>query len=119
MCIGSIYMGINLPLKCALAPVRHTDCGVLNMIQKHFKRLALGLALLCAAAPGVTLAQQWPTKPVTFVSPFPPGGSVDPLARLFAAKLSEALGQQFIVENRMVLALFNDSMRYVTQWLSP
>ena len=46
------------------------------------------------------LAQDWPTKPVKFVSPYPPGGSVDPLARIFAAKLSESLKQQFIVENR-------------------
>ncbi|HYG53740.1 MAG TPA: tripartite tricarboxylate transporter substrate-binding protein, partial [Burkholderiales bacterium] len=45
-------------------------------------------------------AQDWPTKPVKFVSPYPPGGSVDPLARLFAAKLTESLKQQFIVENR-------------------
>src|SRR4051794_7788919 len=47
-----------------------------------------------------TQAQEWPTKPVKFVSPYPPGGSVDPLARLLAAKLSESLKQQFIVENR-------------------
>ena len=46
------------------------------------------------------LAQDWPTKVVKFVSPYPPGGSVDPLARVFAAKLSESLKQQFIVENR-------------------
>ncbi len=45
-------------------------------------------------------AQDWPTKPVKFVSPYPPGGSVDPLARIFAAKLTESLKQQFIVENR-------------------
>ena len=45
-------------------------------------------------------AQEWPTKVVKFVSPYPPGGSVDPLARILAAKLSEALKQQFIVENR-------------------
>src|SRR4051812_30401113 len=42
----------------------------------------------------------WPTKPVKLVVPFPPGGSVDPLARLLGAKLGETLGQQFIVENR-------------------
>src|SRR5258706_10084914 len=48
----------------------------------------------------VTAAQEWPNKVVKFVSPYPPGGSVDPLPRLFAAKLSEALKQQFIVENR-------------------
>ena len=45
-------------------------------------------------------AQEWPTRVVKFVSPYPPGGSVDPLARLFAAKLSDSLKQQFIVENR-------------------
>ena len=45
-------------------------------------------------------AQDCPTKLVKFVSPYPPGGAVDPLARLFGAKLSESLKQQFIVENR-------------------
>jgi tripartite-type tricarboxylate transporter receptor subunit TctC len=45
-------------------------------------------------------AQDWPTKVVKFVSPYPPGGSVDPLARLLGAKLSDSLKQQFIVENR-------------------
>jgi len=57
----------------------------------------LYLLLLCVLP---ALAQDWPTKPVKFVSPYPPGGSVDPLARLFAAKLSASLKQQFIVENR-------------------
>src|SRR5258708_7828117 len=45
-------------------------------------------------------SQDWPAKPVKFVSPYPPGGSVDPLARLLAAKLTDSLRQQFIVENR-------------------
>jgi tripartite-type tricarboxylate transporter receptor subunit TctC len=46
------------------------------------------------------LAQDWPNKPVRFISPYPPGGSVDPLARTFAAKLGDSLKQNFIVENR-------------------
>jgi tripartite-type tricarboxylate transporter receptor subunit TctC len=46
------------------------------------------------------LAQDWPVKPVRFIVPFPPGGSVDPLARLIGAKLAEPLKTQFIVENR-------------------
>ena len=54
------------------------------------------LALLSLSAG----AQDWPNKPVKFVSPYPPGGSVDPLARVFAAKLGESLKQNFIVENR-------------------
>src|SRR5690348_7913032 len=45
-------------------------------------------------------AQEWPTRVVKFVSPYPPGGSVDPLARLLAAKVGDSLKQQFIVENR-------------------
>src|SRR5438477_2185185 len=56
------------------------------------------LALLVFSLPA--LAQEWPTRLVKFVSPYPPGGSVDPLARIFAAKLGESLKQQFIVENR-------------------
>jgi tripartite-type tricarboxylate transporter receptor subunit TctC len=55
------------------------------------------LLIAFASAAG---AQDWPTKPVKFVSPYPPGGSVDPLARLLAAKLTDSLKQQFIVENR-------------------
>ena len=51
-------------------------------------------------AVGGASAQEWPTKVVKFVSPYPPGGSVDPLARLFAAKLGDSFKQQFIVENR-------------------
>jgi len=70
---------------------------VLNKLIRH---VGLALGVLAVAAAPTASAQQWPVKPVTFVSPFPPGGSVDPLARLFAVKLSEALGQQFIVENR-------------------
>jgi tripartite-type tricarboxylate transporter receptor subunit TctC len=61
-----------------------------------FKKLIPILLLVAGSA----FAQDWPTKVVKFVSPYPPGGSVDPLARLFAAKLTDSLKQQFIVENR-------------------
>ena len=60
-------------------------------------RFAL-LLLLAFSLP--VLAQDWPNKPVKFVSPYPPGGSVDPLARMLGAKLGESLKQNFIVENR-------------------
>lgn len=59
----------------------------------------LAFALLSAISLS-GMAQAWPEKVVKFVSPYPPGGSVDPLARLLAAKVSESLKQQFIVENR-------------------
>src|SRR5258705_13602731 len=58
------------------------------------------IKILLIAFASAAAAQDWPTKPVKFVSPYPPGGSVDPLARILAAKLAESLKQQFIVENR-------------------
>ncbi|MGZ5040629.1 MAG: tripartite tricarboxylate transporter substrate binding protein, partial [Usitatibacter sp.] len=52
-------------------------------------------------APLAALAQgTWPTKPVKIISVFPPGGSVDQVARVFAAQLTKQTGQQFIVDNR-------------------
>src|SRR5213075_2801185 len=48
------------------------------------------LVLACVALS--VQAQEWPTKVVKFVSPYPPGGSVDPLARILAAKLTGASG---------------------------
>src|SRR3954467_6254490 len=44
-------------------------------------------------------AQNWPTRPVTMVVPFAPGGAGDVVARLLTPRLSEVLGQQVIVEN--------------------
>ncbi|MEQ1774667.1 MAG: tripartite tricarboxylate transporter substrate binding protein [Burkholderiales bacterium] len=64
--------------------------------------MALGtlgaFGVVCSA--GAQQATDWPNKPVRFVVPFPPGGSVDPLARLTGARLNASLGQQFVVDNR-------------------
>ena len=62
------------------------------------------LALLCAAAllvwGGAAPAQDFPSKPIRIVVPFPPGGGVDVGARLLAAKMTERLGWQFVIDNR-------------------
>jgi len=74
------------------------------MIRSLFYSVALGcIAVAGMLAPVAASAAQdtdWPNKPVKFIVPFPPGGSVDPLARLVGARLSAVLGQQFIVDNR-------------------
>ena len=63
------------------------------------------LTTLAAIATGLTVAagaqaQAWPSKPVTLLVPFPPGGSTDMIARTLGTKLQEKLGSTFIVENK-------------------
>ena len=52
------------------------------------------------ACSGAAHAQGWPSKSVRFIVPFPPGGATDVAARAVADKLTQALGQQFIIDNR-------------------
>ena len=58
------------------------------------------VALLAALVCGGTLAQSYPSRPVRLVIGLPPGGSTDVMGRVVAAKLTERLGQQVVVDNR-------------------
>ena len=60
--------------------------------------VACALSILIFAGPAA--AQNYPVKPVRMVVPFPPGGNTDIIARVFAPKMAENLGQQIVVENR-------------------
>ena len=65
------------------------------------KTLIAGLFAIAALAPlAPQAAEGWPTRAVRLVSVFPPGGSVDQVARILAQQLSEQTGHQFVVENK-------------------
>jgi tripartite-type tricarboxylate transporter receptor subunit TctC len=57
-------------------------------------------AIACVAATGNALAQQYPTKAIRMIVPFPPGGGNDSISRIVAQKMSEGLGQPVVVINR-------------------
>jgi tripartite-type tricarboxylate transporter receptor subunit TctC len=65
----------------------------------RFTSFAFCAAFLIAVASGVH-AQTYPSKPIRWIVPFPPGGSTDLLARIVGQKLTESWGQQVVVENR-------------------
>src|SRR6185503_697216 len=79
-------------MRATLAPGTGRACSV-----AHIGRVVLLVLLLCS---GTAFAQPFPSTPIRLVSPFPPGGSVDLVGRLLAAKLSESMSQQVVVDNR-------------------
>ena len=65
-----------------------------------FKRTLRGVVMLMVLAVGPALAQQFPTKPITLICPWPAGGSSDLVMRAFAESVGKQLGQTVIIENR-------------------
>lgn len=70
------------------------------MYLKRFKQFTYGVAMVLGVAGTVMAQGTYPTKPVKLIVPLAAGGATDVVARIFAAKLGERLGQQVIVENR-------------------
>src|SRR5262249_48952329 len=69
------------------------------MRTRSFCTAAAAAAMTCVLA-GTTPASDYPTRPVTFVVPYAPGGATDLFARLLGQKLEQRLGQPFVVENK-------------------
>ncbi len=68
------------------------------MLNKIIASSAITLCLVLATASAQS--QTWPSKPIRFIVPFPPGGGTDVLTRTIAPRLGEGLGQQVVVDNR-------------------
>src|SRR5262245_37141966 len=66
----------------------------------RFRQLLLGVAALFLTLPCAVQAQNYPSRPIRLISPFPAGGGNDVLARVIAAKLADRMGASVIVENR-------------------
>src|SRR5436305_14480870 len=62
-------------------------------------RLAAAALLASALASGSAAAQTYPSRPITLVVPFPPGGATDAISRIIQDGMSQSLGQQLVIEN--------------------
>ena len=70
----------------------------MKLSRRKFLHLAAGIAAFQIVSPS-TWAQSYPTRPITLIVPFPPGGSTDPAGRILAARMADKLGQPIVVEN--------------------
>src|SRR5262249_59372257 len=72
-----------------------------GLMEQTMRQMLLVLFAVAVFGDGISpaAAQTWPERPVTMVIPFPPGGGTDLIGRIVAKGLTEALGQQDVVEN--------------------
>ena len=64
------------------------------------RRRLLATTAIALAAPAVARAQNWPTKQIRMIAPYPPGGGIDTVSRAFSEKMSPKLGQVIVVDNQ-------------------
>src|SRR5688572_30401368 len=64
------------------------------------KKISLVLVLFVMSLPQAAVAQEWPVRPIRFITAFAVGGSSDQMARIVAERLSASVGQQVVIDNR-------------------
>lgn len=69
-------------------------------MRRQFIKQVVSMAAVAAASPFVFAQGKYPERPIRMLVPYPPGGSMDPIARVIAQKLNEQTGQAVIVDNR-------------------
>src|SRR2546423_44211 len=79
---------------------RLPDCGFRTQCSRAPMPIRIAVALVLALIASLAHAQDYPTRSITLMVPYPAGGGVDAMARIVADKLSAALGQQVVVDNR-------------------
>lgn len=72
----------------------------LHLRRQYLAWIALAPLAMCAAVPWAMAQGTYPSKPITLVVTYPPGGGADAMARLIAPRMGEALGQAIVIENR-------------------
>jgi len=82
------------------------------MMRMVFLRATLIGGVLLAGLIAPAQGQDYPTRPVTFVVPYTPGGATDLFARLLGQKLEQRLGKPFIIENKPGASAVNLLSRY-------
>jgi tripartite-type tricarboxylate transporter receptor subunit TctC len=68
--------------------------------RRQLLRASAGAVPLLMGAASAIAQAEWPTRPVKVIVPYPPGGGADTVSRILFAKLSDAFGQQFVIDNR-------------------
>jgi tripartite-type tricarboxylate transporter receptor subunit TctC len=72
--------------------------GLMKLPRRQFLYLAAGAAVLPAMS-RIASAQSYPTRPITLIVPFPPGGGTDVVARIMAERMRPLLGEPMVIEN--------------------
>ena len=76
------------------------SAGVVTLATGVWRLAALAVAAMAVCATAIAQTANYPTRPIRFIVPFPPGGGVDVVGRTVGEKLSARLGQTIVIENR-------------------